>query len=173
MKTLVFSLAACAALTGLAQIRAGEGIANTTADNRTVQNVEFIQRGGGAEYGYRGYEMPLGLTFLPWAAPNFESTVKGIRFNFGWGRHAGVYGLDLGVFGRSGDFAGISADVFGNYTERDAAGIQMGLANVVEGTARGLQIGFVNYADRLEGVQIGILNFAATQWTLPLINIAW
>jgi len=107
------------------------------------------------------------------AAPNFESTVKGVRFNFGWGSYDGTYGFDCGVFSSSGDFGGIAIDWFGSYAECDAAGIQIGLANVVGGTAHGLQIGLVNHVHHLNGVQIGLLNFATSQWTLPIINVAW
>ena len=47
-----------------------------------------------------------------------------------------------------------------------------GLFEIRQGTG-GLQIGLVNYVERLEGVQIGFLNFATSQWTLPFINVGW
>ena len=156
-----------------AQYAPGQGVANTTADGVNSTNIEFVQRGGGNEYGYRGYNLPLSFTFLPWAFPNCESTVTGARLNLGWGSHAEVWGLDAGVFGAARDFGGISANVCGNYIERDAGGLQIGAANIVSGTARGLQIGFVNYAGTLIGVQIGVINFTNTQRTLPIINIGW
>ena len=167
--TMILALASGAAL---AQWQPGQGVANAPVRGENPQDVVFVQRGGGANYGYRAYETPVGLTILPWAAPNFESTVKGVRFNFGWGHHAGMYGLDVGLFGNSDSFVGIGVNLLGNVS-RGAGGLQIGLANVTHGTANGMQIGVVNYAERLEGVQIGVLNFAATQWTMPIINIAW
>lgn len=155
-----------------AQFQPGAGVANDPVNGSNPQDVVFVARGAGNPYGYRSYDTPIGLTVLPWAAPNFESSVKGVRFNFGWGHHVAMYGLDTGLFGVSDDFAGISATILGSYT-RDAAGIQVGLVNVVDGETRGLQLGLVNYTERLVGVQIGLINFAATQLTLPIINVGW
>ena len=171
-KILFAAAAAAASFAATAQMRPGMGVANDRADGSNPQDVVFVTRGAGNAYGYRAYDTPLGLTVLPWAAPNFESSVKGVRFNFGWGHHVGMYGLDTGLFGVSDDFAGIAATVLGSYT-RNACGIQIGLVNVVDGPTQGLQIGLVNYTEHLEGVQIGLINFAVTQWTLPIINIAF
>ena len=170
-KTLSFTLA-LAVFSASAALKPGEGVANDHALGDKPTDVAFVQRGGGNSYGYRSYDVPVGLTVLNWAAPNFESTVKGMRFNFGWGHHAGMYGLDTGTFGVSDDFAGVAATVFGNYTG-NAVGLQVGLVNVVDGDASGVQIGLVNYTERLVGVQIGLLNFARSQWSLPILNIAW
>lgn len=160
-------------LVSLAQFKPGQGVANDHATGANPRDVTFIARGGGQAYGYRSYDTVLGFTFLPWAAPNFESTVKGVRFNLGWGDYAGCYGFDFGAFSGSGDFGGLAINWFGNAVTRDAAGVQIGLVNYAGGRAAGLQIGLVNYVDRLAGVQIGLLNFAVSQWTLPFINIAW
>ena len=167
---LVLAMAASAAL---AQLRPGEGIANDHATGANARDVVFVQRGGGNPYGYRSYDMAVGFTFLPWAVPNFESSVKGLRLNLGWGHYAGTYGVDAGAFSNSGEFAGIAGNFLGNVVEGDAAGLQVGLVNVVGGDTAGLQIGLVNYTSRLSGVQIGLLNFATEQWTLPIINIAF
>jgi hypothetical protein len=47
--------------------------------------------------------------------------------------------------------------------------------NYVKGEQRGLTIGVVNYARRLHGVQIGVINFADNNppglRVLPLINV--
>ena len=136
------------------------------------EELVFAQRGGGAPYGYRAFTTVLGFTFLPWSCPNFESNVKGVRLNLGWGSYAGTYGLDLGLFSQSDDFAGIGVNVFGNLARHEADGLQIGLVNAGS-LARGLQIGLVNHVERLEGVQIGLLNFATSQWTLPFVNVAW
>ncbi len=166
-------LCVCASAAGYAQLRPGEGIANDHATGTAKRDVVFVARGGENGYGYRSYTTAIGLTFMPWAMPNSESTVKGLRLNFGWGRYAETYGIDAGLFSNSGAFGGISGNLLGNAVSEDVAGIQAGLVNVAGRTASGVQIGLVNYAERLQGVQIGLLNMAATQWTLPVINIAW
>lgn len=169
----VFAVAVCAlAFSSFAQWKPGQGVANDHARGSNPHDVPFVQRGGGNGYGYRTYDVPIGLTFLPWSAPNFESTVKGVRVNLGWGRYAATYGLDLGAFSNSGDFAGVAANWLGNVVSRDAVGVQVGLVNA-GGRARGLQIGLVNHVDRLDGVQIGLLNFATSQWSIPFVNVCW
>lgn len=172
-KSAVFSIFAIAASVALAQFRPGEGVANDHSTGESAQDVVFVQRGGGNPYGYRSYDMALGLTFLPWAVPNFESSVKGFRLNLGWGHYAGTYGLDVGAFSNSGEFGGIAANWLGNAVDNDAAGLQVGLVNIVGGNTAGLQIGLINYTSHLSGVQIGLLNFATEQWTLPIINVAF
>lgn len=172
-KVAIASILAVVASAALAQLRPGEGVANDHATGINERDVVFVQRGGGNAYGYRSYDMAIGFTFLPWAVPNFESSVKGLRLNLGWGSYAGTYGLDVGAFSNAGDFAGIAGNFLGNFVEGDAAGLQVGLVNVVGRDMAGLQIGLVNYTSHLSGVQIGLLNFATQQWTLPIINIAF
>ncbi len=171
MKKILAAMTVCAALVASAQWQPGQGPANDHAVGPQGHNVHFIPRDGGNGYGYRSYDTVLGFTFLPWSFPNFESTVKGLRLNFGWGGYAGTYGVDLGTFSDAGSFGGIAVNLFGNVAG-DASGLQIGLVNA-GGVARGLQIGLVNHVDRLVGVQIGLLNFARSQWTLPFINVAW
>lgn len=176
MKKLAFALAlVCGTLVAYAQAtwQPGQGVANDHAVGAHPHDVVFVPRGGGAPYGYRAYDTAIGLTFLPWSCPNFESCVKGFRLNLGWGSYAGTYGFDVGTFSNAGDFAGLAINWFGNLVETDAAGLQIGFVNVVGHRTAGLQIGLVNYTEHLDGVQIGLLNFATSQWTLPFINVAW
>ena len=173
MKTKIAFALACAAFAVEAQMRPGQGVANDHARGRNPHDVVFVERGGRNPYGYRSYDTAIGLTLLPWSFPNDESSVKGLRLNFGWGHYAGTYGLDLGAFSKSGGFRGVGANWIGHYADHDAKGLQVGLVNVTGHRAVGLQIGLVNYVERLEGVQIGLLNFATSQWTLPIINIGW
>lgn len=170
-KMLLGTALACAALGASAQWAPGTGIANDHADGARPHDVRFVARDGDRGYGYRSFDTAIGLTFLPWSFPNFESTVKGVRLNLGWGRYAGTYGLDCGTFSKAGDFAGVAVNWCGNVAET-AMGLQIGLVNA-GGRARGLQIGLVNHVERMDGVQIGLLNFARTQWSLPLVNVCW
>ena len=170
-KLLAVAVLACAALGARAQWMPGAGVANDHAAGAHPRDVRFVVRDGNQGYGYRSFDTAIGLTFLPWSFPNFESTVKGVRLNLGWGRYAGTYGLDLGTFSHAGDFAGIAVNWCGNVAD-SATGIQIGLVNA-GGRARGLQIGLVNHVQRLDGVQIGLLNFARTQGSFPIVNIGW
>lgn len=162
---------ACMAMGAFAQWQPGKGVANDHATGSNAQDVRFVVRDGENGYGYRSYDTAIGFTFLPWSCPNFESTVKGVRFNLGWGTYAGTYGLDFGTFSDAKDFAGVAINWCGNVAD-SAAGLQIGLVNA-GGHARGLQIGLVNHVEHLDGVQIGLLNFAWSQWSIPFVNIGW
>ena len=172
-RTFLVMAFSCMSVAAVAQWQPGQGMANDRARGGNARDVVFVERGGGNPYGYRSYDTAIGLTLLPWSFPNEESSVRGLRLNFGWGYYAGTYGLDLGTFSSTGEFRGLGANWIGHYADRDAKGLQVGLVNVTGHSAVGLQIGLVNYVERLEGVQIGLLNFATSQWTLPIINIGW
>lgn len=161
--------AASAAAAGFA---AGQGVANDLATGENERDVTFVQRGGGNDYGWRSYDTVVGVTVLPWSIPNEESSVYGVRLNFGWGAFVDMFGLDSGLFSYTKrDFGGISPTIFGNYVGGTMRGLQAGVVNIVEGSAYGLQFGAVNFAQDLHGVQIGILNFNGTGVAcLPLVN---
>jgi hypothetical protein len=63
-----------------------------------------------------------------------------------------------------GDVRGVQSAGFANITVGDTRGVQAaGFANVTTGTQKGLQAsGFVNYTRRLDGVQLGFINIADT-----------
>ena len=155
-----------------AEWKAGSGIANDRATGGNSRDVTFVARGAGKGYGWRQYSLPIGLTFLPWSVPNFESSVYGLRVNLGWGEYDGTYGLDAGVFSNRKRFGGISANLFGNHALDESAGLEVGAVNIA-GVMRGLQVGFVNLADCLYGVQIGVLNFNRSGIAFPVVNVGW
>ena len=148
---------------------ANEGVVPGKADTR----VNFSARSAENGYGYRGYTVPIGMTILPWALPNHESYVNGLRLNFGWGSYKETAGLDLGLFSAGEDHRFLGINAFGHYSKNNAYGCEIGLVNVTGGEMAGLQVGLVNYADTLYGVQIGLINIARTQWCIPIINICW
>ena len=148
--------------------KAGEGVANNHSGN-----VSYVLRGGGNPYGYgagSSYVTPFGLTLIAWDIPNSMSVVKGVRANLGCGRFERTYGADLGLFSKSGDFSGVAANIVGNFSERDAVGLQVGLVNMVEGEVRGVQIGLVNKSGHLYGLQIGLVNFNPSGISFPILN---
>lgn len=151
----------------------GNGPANDQGQYRRPQDVAFVPRSAENGYGYRDGFIPVGFTFLPWVIPNSEYAMYGFRLNLGWASYRETVGLDTGVFSSSGDASGIQINLFGNATARDMRGLEIGLVNVAGKREQGFQIGLVNYAQHLEGVQIGLLNIAREQWTLPIINVAF
>ena len=173
MRSVFFAAAVSSALAASAAgFEAGQGVANDRATGANPRDVTFVARGGDNSYGWRSYDMPVGVTVLPWSIPNEECSVYGLRFNFGWGAYVDMYGLDSGLFSvTSRDFGGFSATIFGNSAGNTMGGVQIGLVNLVGGSAYGLQIGAVNFAEDLHGVQIGILNFNNTGLRcFPILN---
>lgn len=172
----VFSLAVvCAAGSAFAQVLTpATGVANDHGQGATRPlSVVYVPRTAETGYGYEDGMTVLGFTFLPWAAPNSSWDVRGVRLNLGWGAYRDTKALDFGVFSSNAKADGLFINWFGTYVEGDSRGWQNGLANVVGGTMSGLQIGIVNWAEKLQGVQIGLLNFAHSQHFFPVINIAW
>lgn len=172
---LLFVLAAGAAsVAGAAGFEAGKGVANDPASGANKRDVTFVERGGGNPYGWRSYDLAIGATVLPWSVPNAESSVCGLRLNFGWGAYVDTYGLDAGLFSQtSRDFGGIAANFLGNSVESTMGGVQIGAVNLA-GTAYGLQFGFVNAADDLHGLQVGFLNFNSSGVKcFPVLNIGF
>lgn len=173
MKRLLAFVAAFAVASVFADaLVAGQGIANSPA--RPDARVTFVQRGGGNDYGYRGWNTVVGLTILPWSVPNDESYVHGVRFDFGWGAYEETVGFDSGLFSiTKHDFTGLAPMFLGAWVGGDARGVLIGPVNVVEGAMYGLQIGLLNSAGDLHGVQIGIMNFNQTGIFFPLFNVGF
>ena len=178
----VKSILVCAVAAGLAtavqaaRFEAGKGVANDRATGAGPNDVTFVARGGENAYGYgvgRQYVTPLGLTILPWSIPNELSVVYGLRANFGFGRYERTYGIDAGAWSTSGDFGGVAANLVGNYVERNAAGVQVGVVNFVSGEMAGVQIGVVNSARCLRGLQVGLANFNESGIFFPIINFGF
>ena len=172
---VVLAAAGMAVAASAARFEAGRGVANDRATGAGPNDVTFVVRGNGNDYGWRGWDMVLGGTILPWSIPNEESNIYGARLNLGWGSYACTYGLDAGAFSSSTrDFGGIQANLCGNVVGETMGGIQAGAVNIVRGSAYGLQIAFVNFAEDLRGVQIGVLNFNNTGLRcFPVINMGF
>ncbi|MBQ3672725.1 MAG: hypothetical protein II924_04145 [Kiritimatiellae bacterium] len=168
----VSSVFACAA--AAAGFEAGRGVANDLATGANARDVTFVPRGGGNAYGWQSYDLAVGATFLSWAVPNGESSVYGLRLNFGWGEYLDTYGLDAGFFSATArDFGGIATSALGHSVGGTMGGIQIGAVNIAH-VAYGLQLGFVNFADDLHGVQLGVLNFNNTGLRcFPVLNVGF
>lgn len=162
-----------AAVCSAAPFRAGEGIANDRATGTHDRDVTYVSRGQQDYYGYRGYDLAIGGSILAWAVPNEESSVTGLRLNFGWGVYRATRGLDVGAFSAGDAASALQANLLGQFVTGDARGLQVGGVNVVGGEMCGVQIGVVNVAERLSGVQVGLLNFAVSQRFFPILNVAF
>ena len=175
MKKLMMTAAIAATMVATAQVLApNTGVANDHGYGSTRNvSVAYAPRTVETEYGYEDGMTVIGLTFLPWAVPNSSWDVTGVRLNLGWGAYRDTAAFDFGVFSASRNAKGLFINWCGTYATADAWGWQNGLVNVVGKRMCGLQIGLVNYADRLDGVQIGLLNFARSQWFFPIVNIGW
>jgi len=173
-RVIMMAAIAIATAAGAQALTPTTGVANDhgRGSARPV-SVAYVPRTVETEYGYVDGMTVVGFTFLPWSVPNFSWDVTGVRLNLGWGAYRNTSAFDVGVFSASRNAKGLFIDLCGTYAAENAWGWQNGLVNVVGRRMCGLQIGLVNYADRLDGVQIGLLNFARSQWFFPIINIGW
>ncbi len=173
--TIAMAFAAAALAAGAQVLTPTTGVANDygTQPGPANNHVVFEPRSASTGYGYEDGMTVVGFTFLPWAAPNSSWDVHGVRLNFGWGRHREMIGLDTGFFGASEYFGGLSATVIGNHSAGDADGVLLGVVNVVDARVRGIQLGLVNYAGDLKGLQVGLLNFNTAGIFFPVINLGF
>jgi hypothetical protein len=118
-----------------------------------------------------------------------DADVKGLRINLIYGVNQNMTGLDLGLVNRTSDsFKGLQWGLVGvshgkvtgwqdnwlaNVAESEFYGLQSGLMNFA-GTGEGVQLaGAFNSAERLSGLQFGLVNFAEdlNGLQIGLINI--
>lgn len=114
-----------------------------------------------------------------------NASVEGLRFNLVYGKNANVSGLDVGVANHvTGQFWGLQWAMLANITDGTMRGLQGGAFNQST-AARGVQIGFVNVAkqyhgfqmgffnmtDGMHGLQIGLINVIREKRELPVLPI--
>lgn len=102
-----------------------------------------------------------------------ETSIKGLRINLIYGKNESVAGLDIGLINEAGSFKGLQYGAVGitesefvgwqnhfvNISNGSVQGAQTGLVNTSHET-KGFQYGLVNHADMMNGVQLGIVNYA-------------
>jgi len=123
--------------------------------------------------------------------------VVGLRVGIPWGSNNNVTGIDVGLYGKANNMAGIQVNLLANIV-RDRAdavqvslynhagslsGVQAGLMNVTGYGALGydtrlmfsacVQLGILNVANDLRGVQVGIVNQADMLYgfQIGLVNV--
>lgn len=101
------------------------------------------------------------LSLIPDIAIHSKGThIKGVSLGI-WGENPQT-ALALGVVnGSTGRSSGISLGLLANYAENYEGAQLAWIANYSSGSLSGLQLAAFNYAEKLHGVQIGYVNFAA------------
>lgn len=109
-----------------------------------------------------------------------QDSVKGFQFGVSSSVAAdGGYGVQLsGISNASARlFNGLQLSSTSNITAGMNRGLQLaGILNVSEGMMGGWQLGMVNYADSLDGAQIGVFNVARKRprgWQVGLVNVSY
>ena len=127
------------------------------------------------------------LTFLPLSAQKFpvgivsgQDTVKSVQVGvISSVAVSGGRGLQLSGFSNvsAEGFRGLQLSGINNITRGMDCGTQLsGILNVSTGMHRGLQLGAINYADSLNGAQIGVFNVARKRpkgWQVGVVNLSY
>lgn len=102
-----------------------------------------------------------------------EGSAVGVQWSWLYSHTAGEFtGWQSGLVSRVGGAgsAGLQSGWI-NLVESDFTGVQLGLFNRAE-SVKGLQLGFVNWAERLDGgLQIGLVNYAKNSDLFPILPI--
>jgi hypothetical protein len=101
-----------------------------------------------------------------------NDTISGVRINLLYGRNASVTGLDLGLVNHT--TAGLSKGIqYGAVVlaDSDFIGIQFSWVNVTRGNFEGFQIGFINFAKTMNGLQFGLVNIISQGGAFPVFPI--
>ena len=117
---------------------------------------------------------------IPVGIVSTQDTVKAVQFGvISSVAEDGGHGLQLsGVSSMSAhSFNGLQLSGVSNITRGMDRGLQLsGILNVSSGEMRGWQWGAVNYADSLDGAQIGFFNVARSRpkgWQIGLVNLSY
>ena len=99
----------------------------------------------GAFAAEKNPETPFALGLAtPLELPGANWDVVGLRLDLLWGRHANATGFQFGTLA--------------NVIDRQMTGLQLGFVNSAK-TLHGIQIGAINFAeDGSDGIQIGVVN---------------
>ena len=117
---------------------------------------------------------------LPVGIVSTQDTVKAIQIGIiSSVAEDGGHGLQLsGVSNTSAHtFNGLQLGSVSNITRGMSRGLQLsGILNVSSAMMRGWQVGAVNYADSLDGTQVGVFNVARKHpkgWQVGLVNVSY
>ncbi|WP_293304066.1 STN and carboxypeptidase regulatory-like domain-containing protein [Pedobacter sp. UBA5917] len=142
------------------------------AYNRVGKSFEGFQVGGvynKVNQDFRGMQVSLGLNDIGKNFNGFQVGALNIGSRYQEGIQIGVAGNIVNGKSRGMQIAGIAN------LNKESDGLNIaGLANYTATTARGLQIGTINYAKKLKGVQLGVFNISDQNdgYSIGLINVA-
>ena len=105
---------------------------------------------------------PFQLSLIPDVAIHAKSThIKGLSLGI-WSENPQT-AVAIGVVnGSTGESSGISLGFLANYAENYKGAHLAWIANYSSAKFTGLQLAGFNYAERLNGLQLGFINFAAS-----------
>jgi hypothetical protein len=116
--------------------------------------------------------------FHPVQLHSHSTNVDGFRFDLVYGVNHDVQGLDVGLVNKvQHDFKGVEVGLIYNTIEGSGDGFQAALFyNDAQEDWHGVQLGIVNHAGSLKGIQIGLVNYNDDQQYkgfMPFINAAF
>lgn len=107
--------------------------------------------------------------FTPLQIFSEDVSITGVRWNVLYGKNSSVTGLDFGLVNRTTEkmSVGVQFGIMG-FADRGWTGWQNNFANVTRNEFKGVQLGFLNYAEDANGVMIGIINYARRLYGLQI-----
>ena len=99
--------------------------------------------------------------FTPLQIFSEDVSITGVRWNVLYGKNSSVTGLDFGLVNRTTEkmSVGVQFGIMG-FADRGWIGLQSNFVNVTRNEFKGVQFGFLNYAEDANGLMIGIINYA-------------
>ena len=142
----------------------------------TIVTPASAQHGLAIDFGKNHQEDSTHVTNLSIGITSHADTIKGVQANMLSNWTASVKGLQLSGFSNisSSPLRGAQLSGVTNITMGVEKGLQAaGLLNVSSGDMRGLQVGAYNYAEELNGWQVGVFNVATSHpkgWQVGILN---
>jgi hypothetical protein len=98
-----------------------------------------------------------------------EVSITGVRWNVLYGKNSSVTGLDFGLVNRTTEkkSVGVQIGILG-FADRGWTGWQSNFVNVTRNEFKGVQFGFLNYAEDANGLMVGIINYARRLYGLQI-----
>ena len=108
----------------------------------------------------KGFQLSL---FDPVQIVPAAKSISGAKLALIYSKNADVTGLDFSFIASqaTGSLKGVQIAPL-SMVDRNVLGVQSSLVSLAGGTVTGVQLGFVNKAARLEGLQFGAVNYTGT-----------
>ena len=139
--------------------------------------LQAAAQGAAIDLGHRGSDS-LRVTNLSVGLMGGTDSLKGVQLNILANIAHSMNGVQLAGFSNvaTSPFKGLQLSPFTNIAMGMERGLQLSsMLNVSSGYMRGAQLGVYNYADSLNGSQLGIVNVALSHprgWQLGIVNIS-